>query len=423
MKIQREHFYSIPMLPNKYLTALTIIFLLIAFAPHSFAVSKRVVVLYFEDHSRFDSPTGCGCLPTGPFSKIFGGRKDHVRWHLKEGFTELLNRKLKQTELYEPITQDELMDAMAYLNLSKKALQANAENRGALAKALKVEALIVGDIRKFRQERVRANASRTLVEGGRQQSRTTSSYMGSIQILGRLYTASVQLDMRFYSSSGNEIDNPKISASRKHHLGGAKVAALEAIVTEEGTEFRFGNAPRPNKKFRPIVDAGKLNRIEFGSAEYDRTLFGLVTDEALAKVVLALRENIGPGAIASGTVQQADAGGSGASAAQANAIGGTIIYVDAENPEKTYINIGSAKGIAVSQRLRVYTDEPLIDPDTGDVLGVVAKPVGVVEVVEISSDRLSKVRVVEGFGTIKKGDRVRIEPPVQSDKNAAPKKS
>jgi hypothetical protein len=63
--------------------------------------------------------------------------------------------------------------------------------------------------------------------------------------------------------------------------------------------------------------------------------------------------------------------------------------------------------VAVRQQLKVYKDEPLIDPDTGDILGTVAKPVGVVEVVEVSNNRLSRVRVIEGFGEIKKGDKVK----------------
>jgi hypothetical protein len=315
MKIQYLHLYQISTLPGKHLTVMIVLCLLITLAPNSFATSKRVAVLYFEDHSRFDSPTGCGCLPTGPFNKIFGGRKDHTKWHLKEGFRELLNRKLKQTDVYEPVTQDELMDAMAYMGLSKKIIQSDAKKRGELAKALNVDALIVGDIRKFNQERVKAHASR-LLRGGRQQRSGSASYVSGIQLIGSLYIASVHLDMRFYGTSGVEIDNPKISARRQHQFGGAKVAALEAIVTEQGTEFQFGQMPRSEKKFRPIVKPAALNKIEFGSAEYDKTLFGITTNEALDKVVLALRENIGPEAIASDAVAQNDGSKSGESVPQ-----------------------------------------------------------------------------------------------------------
>ena len=95
-------------------------------------------------------------------------------------------------------------------------------------------------------------------------------------------------------------------------------------------------------------------------------------------------------------------------------IQGAIVYVDSEDPDNTYINIGSDKGVAVNQQLRVYTTESLIDPDTGDVLGVIPKSVGVIKVVEVESNRLSRAQIIEGFGKIKKGDRVREEKPTPS---------
>jgi hypothetical protein len=378
--------------------------------PISIAASKRVAVLYFEDHSRFDSPTGCGFIPTWPFNKIFGEGKGRAKWHLKDGFRELLNQKLQQTQVYEPVSQAEMMDAMARLGLSKKAIQADDQKRGMLAKALKVDALLVGDIRKFNQERVKANASRTLRESGRgEEQQLRGSFVGGVQVLGYFYRATVQLDVRFYGTAGNEIANPKISASRNHQLGGARVAALEAVVTEEGTEFKLGQTPNQDKKFRPIVDTTALNRIEFGSPEFNLTLFGLTTNEALAKVVSALRESIGPEVIVPETATvQKNEGASSQPASQSDKIEGMLIYVDLNNPEKTYINIGSAKGVAVRQQLTVYTaGEPLVDPSTGDVLGYIPKAVGKVEVVDVQTDRLSRVRVIEGMGVVKKGDTVR----------------
>ena len=35
---------------------------------------KRIAVLYFENHTQFDSSTGCGCVP-GFIAKIFGTKK------------------------------------------------------------------------------------------------------------------------------------------------------------------------------------------------------------------------------------------------------------------------------------------------------------------------------------------------------------
>ena len=417
MTIQYPCSYRLSTLADKCLTAAIVLclLLLILFVPNGLAAPKRVVVLYFEDHSRFDHPTGCGCIPTGPFGKLFGGRKHHTRWYLKEGFTELLNRKLEQAEVYEPVSQDELLDAMAESGLSRRVLRSDPKKRAQLAKALKVEALIVGDIRKFNQERVKANAGRLIRQGGLGYGAATASYMGGMQLMGSLYVVSIQLEMQFFGTSGTEIDNPKIPARKQHQIGGTRIGPFEAVVTEQGTELQFGQSPGLKRKPRPIVAPAELNQIEFGSARYDKTLFGMATNEALHKIVLALRENIGPTLPGSDVALQHDAGKPGQPSPQASIIQGTIIYVDSEDPENTYINIGSAKGVAIHQQLKVYTTESLIDPDTGDVLGIVPKPVGVVKVVEVQSDRLSRVEIVEGFGEIKKGDRVKQEKPMPSD--------
>ena len=299
---------------------------------------------------------------------------------------------------------------MAETGLSRKGLQSDSQERAQLAKALKAEVLIVGDIRKFNQERVKANAGRLIRQGGSGYQGATASYVGGMQLMGSLYVVSIQLDMQFFGTSGTEIDNPKIAARKQHQIGGVRIAPFEAVVTEQGTELQFGQSPGLKRKLRPTVAPAQLNQIEFGSAEYDKTLFGMATNEVLHKVVLALRENIGPALPGSDVALQP-----GQPSPQATMVQGAIVYVDSEDPENTYINIGSAKGVAVDQQLRVYTTESLIDPDTGDVLGVIPKPVGVVKVVEVQSDRLSRVQIIEGFGEIKKGDRVKQEKPTPSD--------
>ena len=219
MRTLHSYSYCLSILSTKCLAAAIVMCLLIVLVPSSFGVSKRVVVLYFEDHSRFDHPTGCGCIPTGPFSGLFGGRKHHKRWHLKEGFTELLNRKLEKSEIYEPVSQDELLDAMAETGLSRRALS-DSKNRAQLAKALKVDALIVGDIRKFNQERVKANAGRLIRQGAQGFQNATANYVGGVQVRGSLYIASIQLEMQLFGTSGDEIGNPKIASRKQHQLGG-----------------------------------------------------------------------------------------------------------------------------------------------------------------------------------------------------------
>ena len=384
---------------------------MILVAALGFAGGKRVAILSFEDHSRFDSPTGCGCIPTGGLiGKIFGGTKRRTDWDLSSGFRILLNRKLAQTQVYEPITQDEIMDGMAKLRISRKSVMSSAKSRDQLLKELNAEVIIISDVRKFNQERVRANASRSLIEGssgstGRNMHNMPLGYMTGYQMVGYAYFATVNLNADFFGVSGEKIATRKVSARKQHQLGGAKIAAFEAITTEQGSEFRLGQSPKSEerKKLRPIVNPALLRKIGFGSPTFDRTLFGLATDEALEKIVLALREIIGPELI----TDNLNTGSKNLQKPVTKAIAGKIIYADPENPDQCYINIGSAQNVAVQQKLEVITAEPLVDPDTSEVLGYLSKKIGMIEVTEIQTDRLSKVRIIEGFGRIKKGDEVK----------------
>jgi len=395
---------------------------LILVAELGFAGGKRVAILSFEDHSGFDSPTGCGCIPTGGLiGKIFGGTKRRTDWDLSAGFRILLNRKLAETEVYEPLTQDEIMDGMAKLRISRRSIMSNAESRDKLLKELNAEVIIIGDVRKFNQERVRANASRSLIEGssgstGRNMHNMPLGYMTGYQMVGYVYSATVNLNADFFGVSGEKIATRKVSARKRHQLGGAKIAAFQAVTTEQGSEFRLGQSPKSEekKKLRPIVDPALLRKIGFGSPTFNRTLFGLATDEALDKIVLALREIIGPELM----TDNVNSASKNSQKPVTKEIIGKIIYADPDNPDQCYINIGSAQNVAVQQQLAVSTAEPLVDPDTNEVLGYLSKKIGMIEVTEIQTDRLSKVRIIEGFGKIRKGDEVKaaaVEDPEEKE--------
>ena len=367
---------------------------------------KRIAVLYFEDHSRFDSPTGCGCIP----SFIGNMVTTKKRWDLEAGFAKMLNRKLVETSVYEPVSKDELLDAMAFMTLSRQGLRKlDQEQRAALAKHLNADVIVMGDIRNFNQERLRANASRTLREGGRQAQRGTASYMAPVILRGSFHRATIKLNMKFYNASGNVVAEPRISATRDHSYGGTKVASLEVSATEEGTNLTFGQTPDTRRKNpRPIVQPTELNEIQFASAEYDRTLFGMVTHEALIKVVLALRDSIGPNFITPWESKTTKKAQETPEKAADGPIKGKIQYVDNENLDKIYINIGSNRGIAINQEFAVYTKgKPVRDLDTGEVLTYLEKQVAVVAVAEILNDKISVFRVVEMTESLKIGDVVR----------------
>lgn len=367
---------------------------------------KRIAVLYFEDHTNFDSSTGCGCIP-GFIGRIFGTKK---RWDLAAGFATILNRRLAETNVYRPVNRDELLDAMAQMTLSRDDLEKlDTEQRAEFARLLNADVLVAGDIRRFNQERLRTNASRTLREGGR-DSRGTASFMTGIQVLGYLHRATVKLDMTFYDASGNAVAAPKISASRDHTLAGTKVASLEASVTEDGTNLAFGQtSDNQRQKPRPIVSPTELNRIKFASPEYDKTLLGIVTNEALIKVVVALRDNVGPNFITPWETQHATDGEDTepSETVSAGPIKGKIQYVDNEDLGNIYVNIGSTKGIAINQRFAVYSKgKPIRDIDTGEILTYVPRKIAIITVVDILNDKVSIFRLVEGADMLKIGDVV-----------------
>ena len=371
---------------------------------------KRIAVLYFEDHSRFDSPTGCGCVPSF-IGSIFGTKK---RWDLEAGFAKMLNRKFVETNVYEPVSKDELLDAMALMTLSRQNLKKLDQAQYAtLAKHLNVDVIVVGDIRKFNQERLRANASRTLREGGResQQGLGRTSYLAPVILRGSLHRATIKLNMKFYNAAGSLVAEPRISASRDHRYTGTKFATLEASMTEEGTNLSFGQTKDAQRKNpRPIVRPTELNQIQFASAEYDRTLFGVVTNEALIKVVLALRDNVGPNFITPWEPKTgiAKEGQETPETVSGEPVKGKIQYVDNEHPDKIYVNIGSNKRIAINQEFAVYTKgKPVRDLDTGEILTYVPKQIGRVAVSEILNDKVSIFRIVEITEPLKIGDAVR----------------
>jgi len=401
------------------------------------SAKRRVAVLYFEDHSRFDSSTGCGCVP-GFISKIFGTKK---RWDLEAGFAKMLNRKLVETNVYQPVSKDELLDAMAQMTLSRHSLRKlDKAQRATLAKHLNADVIVRGDIRKFNQERLKTNASRTLRESGRESRQATTSFMTGIQVLGHLYRATIKLDIDFYDAEGNKLDvkfydangnaGSLLSVSRNHTYAGTKVASLEASVTEEGTNLSFGQtSDKQRRNPRPIVSPTELNKIDFATTQadvdadhphhYNETLLGMVTNEALIKVVLALRDNVGPNFITPWETQPetAEKKPKAPETAADGPIKGKIQHVDNEDPNNVYINIGSGKGIAINQQFAVYgRGKAIRDVDTGEILTYLPRKIAIVAVAEILSEKISIFRIVEGTDALNRGDEVREITADEADK-------
>lgn len=366
---------------------------------------KRVAVLYFEDNSNFDNPVGCGCIPNF-VGAIFSTKKI---WDLEAGFATILDRKLAETSVYHPVSRDELLDAMAQMSLSRRNLmKLDKDQRAKLAKLLNADVLVVGEIKDFDQSRMKANASRSLTESGREAQAVpiSTSYMTRFAAMGHRNRAVVKLNMKFYEASGNEIASVPINVVRRHSLAGTNIAGLKASVSESGTEFQFGQTKEKQGRIaRPITKTTDLNKIKFGSPEYDRTLFGIATNEALIETVKALRDNFGPNFITPWETPEKKEDKKKQIDEEMAKRPIKITYVDTDDQDMIYINAGSAKGIAIGQHFDVYTDDkPIRDVDTGEILDYAKKRIATVSVTEILNAKLSVVSIVEKTRDIKRGD-------------------
>ncbi len=351
---------------------------------------KRVVVLYFEDHSGFDSATGCGCLPIGPLKFLFGRGGQHIRWDLATGFRDLTTQALAESPYYESVSFDELIVAMAEEDVSFRDLSKSGTKRTRLADKLNADALLIGDLRKFNQERLKGNASRNMLYRGDGATTVT----GGVQAVGYYYRAAVEIDLKIYDALGKQLSLSKVTGSEVYQVGGVHLAPFQAVASNRGTEVSMGNAKLTEQIDRPIVSYGKLDKIQFGSADYRKTLFGIATEKAIENLIVTLQERIGP---APDSIPEAE---------PPAGITGKIAMVDGS---EAYINLGSGQGIRKGQLLVIFATTPVFDPDTGEILGSVNQRVGKAEIVEVKTDRFSRIKILEGMDDIRKGHIVQVQ--------------
>lgn len=380
----------------KSIIALFIILSLVSLSYSSEDFIRRVAVLQFDDHSNFDSSTGCGCLPPWPFNILFGSRSIGEKWDLKNGLPSMLIEQLDGKDYYQPVSPDELLDAMARLNLSKKELSKSAESRAKLAKELELDALVLGDIREFGQERLRGEASRRYAQGGGVSS-GIRGYTGGISAKGYYYSATVEINLLIYGHSGHPLAKPKVQSKERYEFGGTNVGPFKAHVSNKGTTVQIGNQKVAQGTAKPpIVSQQRLRHIKFGSEKYKRTLLGIVTSQVLNQTIDQLRQAIGP---PDSELEK-----------PSHPVSGKIASVDSEAPNKTYINLGSKHGIESGDKLSVYKTVEVTDPDTTEVLGKRQQKIGLIEITEVISHRLSKAKILKGLGKIERGNIVSNKP-------------
>jgi hypothetical protein len=331
----------------------------------------KVAVLYFTDHSRFDSRGGC--LSIWPLSAIFGSGQKREKWELKSGFRDMLNERLSEAG-YNIVEIDDVDNALQ---------EKGKENLAALAGDLDADVMIIGDIRKFEQHRMRA----------RSQGPTTLSNTGDMRMVamggvgGFYYSSTVRTDVSLYDNSGDEMERAEIRSKKdlQDFYMGVGPMMYHKGDTKEETEG--------SQKQNPIVDYKKLDATKFGSDEFKtRTLFGMATMDVMDQVVDKVEEYLEP--------------------AKLMDVKGKILYVGTGQllkENEVYIDLGAGDGIRAGHRLGIYAEGlELTDPDTGEKLGVVAEEkVGTLRVSKVEADHVSIAEVIEKTSKIEKGNVVK----------------
>ncbi len=344
-----------------------IVYMFVISSPVFSQGGEKIAVLYFTDHSGFDSD---GLLSFWPFNVIFGSGQKREKWELSSGFRDMLNEKL--TEAGYSIIEADYVDKI--LQETKK------DNLGELAKKLNADVIIVGNIKKFEQHRTRASS-----QGPTQYNPSETTSMIAMGGLGGFfYSATVKTHVMMYDSSGEELENSNFDSKKD----------LKDFYMGVGPlTYHRGDTEEKNKN--PIVDYEKLDAMKFGSDEFKSdTLFGLATMDVMDQIAKKMDEHLTPTEIAN--------------------VNGKIIYVgtgDRLKENEVYVNLGASDGIKPGVRLGVFVEElKLTDPDSGKELGTVPEEkIGAIKITKIEAEHLSVAEIVEKTKQIERGNVVKRE--------------
>lgn len=333
----------------------------------------KIAVLSFANHSGFDSSSGC--LSVWPLNVIFGSGNKGEKWDISAGFRDMLNEKLSEAgySIVEPDLMDEALESVGEKDMA------------ALVKKLDADILIVGDIKKFDQHRMRASSQgpTRLNSGGGMQL----TAMGGVG--GYYYSATVNTDIIIYDNSGDKVESTEVNSKKdvRDFYMGVGLMTYHRGDTDEGKD---GKKPQ-----NPIVDYGKLDRMKFGSDEFNnKTLFGMTTMNVMDQIVVKIERYLSPAGLATAE--------------------GKVIYRgtgERLKENEMYINLGAGDEVRTGQRLGIFVKGiQLTDPDTGEELGSIAeKKVGVIRISKVEAEHLSIAEVIEEIGKIERGNIVKRE--------------
>ena len=333
----------------------------------------KIAVLSFANHSGFDSSSGC--LSVWPLNVIFGSGNKGEKWDISAGFRDMLNEKLSAAgySIVEPDLMDETLESVGEKDMA------------ALVKELDADILIVGDIKKFDQHRMRASSQGpTRLNSGSGMELTAMGGVG-----GYYYSATVDTDIIIYDNSGDKVESVEVNSKKdvRDFYMGVWLMTYHRGDTDEG---KSGTKPQ-----NPIVDYGKLDKMKFGSDEFNnKTLFGMTTMDVMDQIVVKIERYLSPAGLATAE--------------------GKVIYLgtgERLKENEIYINLGAGDEVKTGQRLGIFVKGILLtDPDTGEELGSIAeKKVGVIRISKVEAEHLSIAEIIEKTGEIERGNIVKRE--------------
>ncbi len=340
---------------------------------------QRVAVLYFADHSKFDSGSGCGWFSLGPLNSLFGIGQSREKWDLSSGFRDLLNESLKSSgyNIVDPSYVDQVIKSSGRNNISE------------LAEKLSADIVVIGDITKFEQHRTRVSSQ------GKSVASTGGEYGMNMNLMGGLagyyYNSTVKVKFTIYDNSGAELESGEVIS--KKDLQDFYIGLGPLSKNYKGGDAH--SSGEKNESQAPIVDYKKLDTMKFGTDEFkNKTLFGLATMDVINQMITNIGNFVEP-------IYQPK-------------VLGKIIYVgDGKylKENEVYIDLGASDGLVIGHKLGVYIEGiTLSDPDTGDELGKGQdKKIGMIKITKIEADHLSIAEIIEGLGQVGKGNLIKAE--------------
>jgi len=132
-----------------------------------------------------------------------------------------------------------------------------------------------------------------------------------------------------------------------------------------------------------------LDETPFGSREFERTIIGKATLDAVGELKEKIADVIRPPSLPEGIV-------------------GRVVSVS-DDGSSVYLNLGSDDGVKIGDKFVIYSEgETLFDPVTGKPLGKSEAKVGVVQIIVVNAPHLSKAKIVQvGEKPIERGNIAR----------------